>query len=446
MSDDFNKQTLQVENVPTPVKVEKIARVTPRAIRTSTALLDSLIYKDFQNDDSLDPLDSDPHAEAVAAALAADAARRAAHLDRKRKRCCSTRLVNDGPSTLKIEFLDETEKIQLTYRRTTPILTHVSRFFNMFQLQGDKDPFFSNYIKKIFNLDSAKLVTNWEEGIYGHIPPPDELTLQEPIVAGCDKSGRSFISVMLCNDRMQKDWGFVQCAKAHDVCLAEHYHALVLFQPFAIDDQDDNKNILKDVWTWRHYIKPKGLKKKIGESWLSTTMFLKPAFSDLGLDNIDFNDHALKHFQCLSVADKRRNYGLRLLSKHFFQDLFSDLTPRLDNDVRRAFRKRVKSLKAKREAREIPCLTMAIMEQAPEIVGADLWQQCIDRQLEKHEQISDWQSYKFVYFGCDKKFHKLKTFLRKILQPEVLRSDHVEVIASLRAKIAALEKAATEMK
>ena len=42
-----------------------------------------------------------------------------------------------------------------------------------------------------------------------------------------------------------------------------------------------------------------------------------------------------------------------------------------------------KSLKAKRDAREIPSLSVALMEQAPQVVGTDLWQQCIDRQREE---------------------------------------------------------------
>ena len=279
------------------LQAEKMAtQVTPKAMKTSKALLDldELLENHRALLVGLDPLQlrealeffarrlrlggdnadrsnriiSDPHAEAVAAALAADSARRAASLhkhtkQKKRKRCCAPRTVNDGPSTLKIEFLDENGKTQLTYRRTAPVLTHISPFFNMYELMGDKVPFFSNFMKKIFNLDSAKLVTNWEEGIYGHIPPPDELTLEQPIVAGCDKSGRSFISVMLCNDLLQQDCGFVQYARAHNISIAENHHALVIFQPFANYNQLLlTTNVLKDVWTWRHYVKSKGLKKR----------------------------------------------------------------------------------------------------------------------------------------------------------------------------------------
>ena len=40
----------------------------------------------------------------------------------------------------------------------------------------------------------------------------------------------------------------------------------------------------------------------------------------------------------------------------------------------------MKGLTAKRDALEIPSLSAALMEQAPQVVGADLWQQCIDRQ------------------------------------------------------------------
>ena len=55
----------------------------------------------------------------------------------------------------------------------------------------------------------------------------------------------------------------------------------------------------------------------------------------------------------------------------------------LSAELRHAFREFVKSLKAKRDAREIPSLSVALMEQAPQVVGTDLWQQCIDRQREE---------------------------------------------------------------
>ena len=42
-----------------------------------------------------------------------------------------------------------------------------------------------------------------------------------------------------------------------------------------------------------------------------------------------------------------------------------------------------KGIEAKRDAREIPSLSVALMEQAPQVVGTDLWQQCIDRQREE---------------------------------------------------------------
>ena len=62
------------------------------------------------------------------------------------------------------------------------------------------------------------------------------------------------------------------------------------------------------------------------------------------------------------------------------QRMLSDIVPMLPPEQRDAFRKFVKGLKAKRDAREIPSLSVALMEQAPSVVGADLWQQCIDRQ------------------------------------------------------------------
>ena len=414
----------------TPVD-QRATLVTPKATRTPTAVLSS---------------PHDPHADAVDAALAADAAQRAEVQRLKSKRFSKSgwtkRCLFDGPSTLKIEFL-QGKQIKQTYQRTRPIFTHAGHY-NMFYLQGDKDPFFSNYIKKIFNLDSAKLVRNCEEGIYGHIPPPDELTLQEPIVAGCDKSGRSFISVMLCNDRSQEHWAFAQCAKAHDACLAAYHHSLVLFHPFAIDNQDRNKHVLRDVWTWQHYIKPKI--SATGDGWSPTSMFnVQFEFSDVGLYCIDFN---VEKYRFLWAVDKQRNHGLQLLSKPWVgvKRLLWDIDPLLSQEKRNTFREFVKSLAAKWEARKISSLSVALMEQAPSVVGASLWQRCIDRQLFEYQQISDWQSHKFVYFGCDQNFHKLKTFLRQIVQPEVLRSDYVEIIASLRAENLALRKAAAVKK
>ena len=62
------------------------------------------------------------------------------------------------------------------------------------------------------------------------------------------------------------------------------------------------------------------------------------------------------------------------------QRVISDIVPMLSAEQRQAFRIFMKGLKAKRDAREIPSLSVALMEQAPSVVGADLWQQCIDRQ------------------------------------------------------------------
>ena len=64
------------------------------------------------------------------------------------------------------------------------------------------------------------------------------------------------------------------------------------------------------------------------------------------------------------------------------QRLLSDIVPMLSAELRHTFRDFVKGLTAKRDAREIPSLSAALMEQAPQVVGADLWQQCIDRQRE----------------------------------------------------------------
>lgn len=62
------------------------------------------------------------------------------------------------------------------------------------------------------------------------------------------------------------------------------------------------------------------------------------------------------------------------------QKMLSDIVPMLSSEKRHSFREFVKTLKAKRDAREIPSLSEALMEQAPSVVGADLWQQCIDLQ------------------------------------------------------------------
>ena len=58
----------------------------------------------------------------------------------------------------------------------------------------------------------------------------------------------------------------------------------------------------------------------------------------------------------------------------------------LSAELRITFMEFVKSLKAKKDAREIPSVSVALMEQAPSVVGADLWQQCIDRQREEAAQ------------------------------------------------------------
>ena len=68
------------------------------------------------------------------------------------------------------------------------------------------------------------------------------------------------------------------------------------------------------------------------------------------------------------------------------QRLLSDIVPLLSAEKLHTFREFVKGLKAKMDAREIPSFSMALMEQAPQVVGADLWQQCIDRQREEAAQ------------------------------------------------------------
>ena len=65
------------------------------------------------------------------------------------------------------------------------------------------------------------------------------------------------------------------------------------------------------------------------------------------------------------------------------QRMLSDVVPMLSMELRGTFREFVKDLKAKRDAREIPSLSGALVGQAPQVVGAHLWQQCIDRQREE---------------------------------------------------------------
>ena len=60
--------------------------------------------------------------------------------------------------------------------------------------------------------------------------------------------------------------------------------------------------------------------------------------------------------------------------------LLSNIVPMLSEEQRHVFREFVKDLKEKRDAGEISSLSEALMEQVPSVVGADLWQQCIDIQ------------------------------------------------------------------
>ena len=65
----------------------------------------------------------------------------------------------------------------------------------------------------------------------------------------------------------------------------------------------------------------------------------------------------------------------------------SYIVPLLSAELRITFMEFVKSLKAKRDALQIPSLSAALMERAMgPLVGADLWQQCIDRQREEAAQ------------------------------------------------------------
>ena len=68
------------------------------------------------------------------------------------------------------------------------------------------------------------------------------------------------------------------------------------------------------------------------------------------------------------------------------QRLLSDIVPLLSAEKLHTFREFVKGLKAKMDAREIPSFSAALMEQAPSVVGADLWQRGIDRQREEAAQ------------------------------------------------------------
>ena len=69
------------------------------------------------------------------------------------------------------------------------------------------------------------------------------------------------------------------------------------------------------------------------------------------------------------------------------QRLLSDIVPLLSAEKLHTFRELVKDLRAKRDAREIPSLSAALVERAMgPLVGADLWQRCIDRQREEAAQ------------------------------------------------------------
>ncbi len=60
--------------------------------------------------------------------------------------------------------------------------------------------------------------------------------------------------------------------------------------------------------------------------------------------------------------------------------LLLDLCQVLDPVKRNELRTLVQELKAKKAAREIPSVTQALVEQAPAVVGADLWRECCEKQ------------------------------------------------------------------
>jgi len=65
-----------------------------------------------------------------------------------------------------------------------------------------------------------------------------------------------------------------------------------------------------------------------------------------------------------------------------FNRLLVDLCRVLDPVKRNGLRTLVQELKAKKAAREIPSVTEALLERAPAVVGADLWFECLEKQLE----------------------------------------------------------------
>ena len=68
------------------------------------------------------------------------------------------------------------------------------------------------------------------------------------------------------------------------------------------------------------------------------------------------------------------------------QGLLWHIMPLLSAEERHTFMEFVKSLKARKDAGEIPSVSVALMEQLPSVVGAELWQRCIDRQREEAAQ------------------------------------------------------------
>lgn len=82
--------------------------------------------------------------------------------------------------------------------------------------------------------------------------------------------------------------------------------------------------------------------------------------------------------------------------------LLEDIVPMLSAERRRVFRRFVKALRDQRSAGDIPSLTEALMEKAPDVVGDDLWQQCIDRQREPLDRAEPKSSAFLLRWICER--------------------------------------------
>ena len=69
--------------------------------------------------------------------------------------------------------------------------------------------------------------------------------------------------------------------------------------------------------------------------------------------------------------------------------LLLDLCQVLDPVKRNELRTLVQELKAKKAAREIPSVTQALVEQAPAVVGADLWRECCEKQRPRGDPVPE---------------------------------------------------------